>query len=106
MEWKILNHPDQLDEITVLSYQLPQYIFKHSTRCSISTVAKNRLEKGVVENTKIYYLDLLAYRSISNEVSARWNIVHQSPQLLRIESGICTYHESHLEINPEEIVSY
>jgi len=105
MEWKPLNHPDQLDEIITLSHHHPQYIFKHSTRCSISTVAKNRLEKGVSGNTVVYYLDLLAYRSISNEISNRWNVVHQSPQLLKIENGICTYHASHLDIEAEEVVS-
>ena len=105
MEWIQLNHPDKLDEIAALSHQSPQYIFKHSTRCSISTVAKNRLEKGVLKNAKIFYLDLLAYRLISNEVSARWNIIHQSPQLLKIVNGSCTYHASHLEIDPEEVVS-
>jgi len=103
MDWKPLNHPDQLDEITSLSQISPQYIFKHSTRCSVSTVAKNRLEKGVAEHAKIYYLDLLTYRSISNEISNRWNIIHQSPQLLKIVNGTCTYHASHLEINPEDI---
>ena len=106
MEWKTLHHPNQLDEIANLSHQGPQYIFKHSTRCSISTVAKNRLEKGVPAMTYIYYLDLLAYRSISDEISSRWNVTHQSPQLLKIENGLCSYHASHLEISPEEVVGY
>lgn len=105
MEWKQLNHPDQLDEIITSSHHTPQYIFKHSTRCSISTVAKNRLEKGVSGNAIVYYLDLLSYRSISNEISNRWNVIHQSPQLLKIENGICTYHASHMEIEAEEVVS-
>jgi bacillithiol system protein YtxJ len=106
MNWKPLNHPDQLDEIINSSRHTPQYIFKHSTRCSISVVAKNRLEKEVPGNTIVYYLDLLTYRSLSNEVSNRWHVVHQSPQLLKIENGTCTYHASHLEIEAEVVASY
>ena len=105
MEWKPLNRPEQLDEIVTLSHQSPQFIFKHSTRCSISTVAKNRLEKGASDQTIIYYLDLLAYRPISGEIAAKWNVTHQSPQLLKIENGNCSYHASHLDIDPEEVVS-
>jgi bacillithiol system protein YtxJ len=66
-------------------------------------VAKKRLEKNAPEHIFIYYLDLLSYRQISNEISSRWNVVHQSPQLLKIENDICTHHANHLDINPEEI---
>jgi bacillithiol system protein YtxJ len=99
MEWKPLNRPEQLDEIITLSHQSPQYIFKHSTRCSISTVAKNRLEKGVSGKEIVYYLDLLSYRALSNEIADKWNVTHQSPQLLKIEKGVCTYHASHMDID-------
>lgn len=103
MHWKHLTHPEQLDEIQSFSFSQVQYIFKHSTRCSISTVAKSRLEKSFPENCSIYYLDLLAYRNISNQIAGKWNIVHESPQLLKIENGVCTFHANHLEIKAEDL---
>jgi bacillithiol system protein YtxJ len=104
MDWKILNSAGQLDEIVKASFERPQVIFKHSTRCSISSVAKNRLEKsGKPENMDFYYLDLINYREISNAVADRFKVYHESPQVLVIKDGECVYDESHMSISMDEI---
>ncbi|MFM6953347.1 MAG: monothiol bacilliredoxin BrxC family protein, partial [Bacteroidota bacterium] len=41
--WKTLEQLPQLDAIHEQSFGKPQVLFKHSTRCSISTMALNRL---------------------------------------------------------------
>lgn len=101
INWTPLTSTDQLDEITDLSAEVPCLILKHSTRCSISTVAKHRLEKDWdFENTELqpYYLDLISYREVSNEIVGKFGIDHQSPQVLLIKDGICVYDESHFGI--------
>ncbi len=104
MDWKILNNAGQLDEIVKASFERPQVIFKHSTRCSISSVAKNRLEKsGTPENMDFYYLDLINYREISNAVADTFKVYHESPQVLVIKDGECVYDESHMSISMDEI---
>jgi bacillithiol system protein YtxJ len=77
-------------------------IFKHSTRCSISSLALNRIENVKNQETIIkscYFLDLLSYRDISNKIATDFNVIHASPQILIIKNGKCIYNTSHSNIN-------
>ncbi|RXR32226.1 bacillithiol system redox-active protein YtxJ [Flavobacterium piscinae] len=96
--WRMLIDLGQLNEIVELSHQQPVLLFKHSTRCSISRFALKNFENeyDFEENkVKSYYLDLLEYRNISNEVATRFDVIHQSPQILLFYEGKCVYHNSH-----------
>ena len=104
MEWIIINNIGQLEEIRERSYSKPQVIFKHSIRCSISSVAKSRLEKSFApQNVDFYYLDLVNYRPISNAIAEKFDVFHESPQVLLIKNGKCVYDESHLSISMDDI---
>ena len=104
MNWIQLNSLIQLDEIRQKSKDKPQVIFKHSTRCSVSSMAKNRLERKEFPNeADFYYLDLIANRNISLQIEEDFKVYHESPQVLIIKSGECIYDESHSGINMEEI---
>lgn len=106
MNWKQLTSVGQLDEIVERSKETPVLIFKHSTRCSISSMAKFRLEDDwdfPANELEPYYLDLIAFRNISGAVADRFSIHHESPQVLLIRNGECTYDESHLDISVNEI---
>ena len=102
MGWKKLNSLVLLDELIQKSHTSPQIIFKHSTRCSISFMVWNRLEKYKKSHDN-YILDVIGNRSTSNEVAARFGIPHQSPQILIIFKGNCIYDASHFNINAEEL---
>ncbi len=104
MNWTDLRTHQQLVEIIALSHQRPQVIFKHSTRCTTSSIALTRLKKaGSLEGADFYYLDLLAFRELSGQVAGTFRVVHESLQLLLIRNGECTYEESHLGITPVEL---
>jgi bacillithiol system protein YtxJ len=104
MQWIQINNETQLNEIIKKSSERPQVIFKHSTRCSVSSVALNRLQKaGFPEQIDFYYLDLIAHRSISNKIAELFKVQHESPQVLLIKDGKCVYDESHLGISMDEI---
>lgn len=104
MEWINLRSENQLDELITKSATRPQIIFKHSTRCSISAVAKNRLDKEKApEEMDFYYLDLINFRSLSNKVAAIFKVYHESPQVLVIKNGECIYDESHMGISMKAI---
>jgi bacillithiol system protein YtxJ len=104
MNWINLVSEDELTKIKELSYQQPQLIFKHSTRCSISVVAKNRLDNATAPaGVDFYYLDLLNHRAISAKIAEDFNVYHESPQVLLIKNGECVYDESHSGIRMEEI---
>jgi bacillithiol system protein YtxJ len=102
LPWIDLNAVSQLQTIKDASATKTQVIFKHSTRCGISRMVKNQFieDYGFSENqVDLYYLDLIAYREVSNTVAHTFNVVHESPQLLVIKNGIAVMHESHGSIN-------
>jgi bacillithiol system protein YtxJ len=90
MNWIDLNRADQLSEIKELSRTRPQVIFKHSTRCATSSMAKNRLERDEQPETcDFYFLDLIRYRSLSNKIAEDFAVSHESPQILLIKNTEC-----------------
>jgi len=102
LPWIALNSNDQLSEIAKKSETKTQLIFKHSTRCHISKMVINQFVESYNKNEEdfdLYYLDLLNYRDISNGVSSKFQVMHQSPQLLVIKNGIVLKHASHGAIN-------
>lgn len=99
--WRELTDLGQLNEIVDLSNDQAVLIFKHSTRCSISRMALKNFEKEFDLEEKIapYFLDLLNHRDISNEIANRFEVVHQSPQLIVIKNGKAIYAASHSDID-------
>ncbi len=108
MNWNDLNDIHQLDSIVEESKNIKILIYKHSTRCGICDVVKDRLErswkKDLDQELKPYLLDLLAHRNISNEISKRYNVVHESPQVLVISNGNCIYSDSQMGIRLDELL--
>jgi bacillithiol system protein YtxJ len=106
MNWISLESPEQLSGIK--QKQGYSIIFKHSTRCSISLMAKRRFEMdggNLPENLPIYFLDLIKYRDISNQIAQDFQVYHQSPQLLLIKDGECVLDQSHSGISLEEALA-
>ena len=105
MDWIKLENENQVEEIKKISIEKPVLIFKHSTRCSISSTSLNRLERAwkTIE-VKPYLLDLISFRNISSQIAKEFGIEHQSPQVLLIDQGKCVYNTSHLDINYSDIL--
>ncbi len=104
MTWTNLTTIHQLDEIDLLSKTESVLIFKDSTTCNISEVAHRRLKKSQSDNPawvsiRAYYLYLLQYRAISNAISERYHVYHESPQVLLIKDGVCYFDCSHMDID-------
>ncbi|MCH7401617.1 bacillithiol system redox-active protein YtxJ [Belliella kenyensis] len=108
MNWKVLNNPAQIEEIISLSETTPVMIFKHSTRCSISSMALDRFKRNWKEEdtNKLtpYYLDLIAYRDISNSVASKFAVDHESPQVILIKDGKAFFDQSHMGISYAEVM--
>lgn len=104
MHWIHLSAETQLTDALTVSYDRPVIIFKHSTRCSISSMALNRMEKQhCMQDADFYFVDVIAHRDISNKIAETLKVHHESPQILLIKSGDCVYTESHNGITCEEI---
>ena len=106
LNWISLTTLDQIDAIIQRSYDRPCLILKHSTRCNISAIAKYRLEEDwnfEPETLEAYYLDLLLYRPVSQQLAETFSVWHESPQVLLIVEGECVYDASHLDISVSEL---
>jgi bacillithiol system protein YtxJ len=106
INWTLLETAEQIDEIK----KQPGYsiIFKHSTRCSISLMAKKRVEMDgddIPSDISMYFLDLIKYRDISSKIATDFQVYHESPQLLLIKNGECILDQSHGQISIEEAVT-
>ena len=109
LPWIPLTTVDQLEEIEKASKAKTQVIFKHSTTCGISRMVINMFRESYpfsAEDADLYYLDLHSYRQVSNEVGYRFQIMHQSPQLLVIKNGHVVAHASHGAITEIPLTQY
>ena len=100
--WIPLTSIDQLEEIAEKSNQKPQLIFKHSTTCGISRMVIRTFQSTFnipFDEVDIYYLDLHSYREVSNETGYRFQVIHQSPQVILVKKGITVAHASHGSIS-------
>ncbi|TCC95523.1 bacillithiol system redox-active protein YtxJ [Pedobacter hiemivivus] len=104
MQWKNITDLTQISQIqNQKGYSL---IFKHSTRCSVSSMAKRRFEMdwdSIPENTSLYFLDLISYRDLSAQIAETFQVHHESPQILLIKDGDCILDASHSDISAVEV---
>jgi bacillithiol system protein YtxJ len=107
MNWISLKELKQLDEILLESEQRPVLIYKHSTRCNISRSAFDRLERkwnvSEMGAVKRYFLDLISYRNLSDQIAEKFQVEHHSPQILVISNGKSVLDLSHYEIDYDHI---
>ena len=106
MHWKVLTTGEQLTALLAQSHAKPQVIFKHSIRCSISSVIKTRLETGTAPaDIDFHYVDLINHRPLSNKIAEDLKVHHESPQVLLIKNGECIFDESHMAIRMMDIAT-
>ncbi|QOW09376.1 bacillithiol system redox-active protein YtxJ [Kaistella flava (ex Peng et al. 2021)] len=100
--WKTITSEEDLNKAVEESFTKKVAIFKHSTRCFISKTVLKNFEKEVGNSDKevsYYFLDLIAYRPISNKIAEDFGITHQSPQLIVLENGKAVKDASHQSIS-------
>jgi len=106
MNWISINTIEDLDKIFQSSETA--VIFKHSTRCPVSSMAKRSLEFDtdlIPADLPFYYLDLIAHRDISNKIAELWNIRHESPQIIVVKGNQSLYNASHSDIEMRDIIA-
>lgn len=85
----------------------PFFVFKHSTRCSISSMVMNSFERNYQLDKEItpLFLDLLNHREVSNYLTEKTGVYHQSPQIILLKNKEVLYHASHEQINAEKLIT-
>lgn len=107
--WREITDPEVLEEILKGSYDRPAVVLKHSTSCGISRMVLRQFEMNYnidPEKVDLYFLDLLRYREISNKIASKFNVPHESPQLIILRDGRVVYDDSHGAISVESIKQF
>lgn len=109
LQWNYLVSIEDLNAAEQVSHEKTVLLFKHSTRCSISRFVVKQFENtfDISEGTmEIYFLDLIEYRSISNEIASRFGVIHQSPQMIVLKNGKAVYDASHESIDAKSLEQF
>jgi bacillithiol system protein YtxJ len=105
LQWNYLETMEDLDAAEAVSKEKWVVLFKHSTRCSVSRYVLKQFENTFTgsDDVELYFLDLIEYRLISNEIASRFNVIHQSPQMIVLKNGVAIYNASHESIDANSI---
>ncbi len=108
LPWQNLTEISQLDVIAEKSATKPQVLFKHSTTCGISRMVMKHFVASydLDANFDLHYLDLLNHKDVSAAIGQKFQVQHESPQLLIIKNGVAVAHASHNDINELELNKY
>lgn len=104
--WKFIESEDDLKNAIDESFKRKVVIFKHSTRCGVSRMVLKNFENEVQNDDKgatFYFLDLLKYRPISNQIEQKFGVHHQSPQMLVLQNGESIANASHSSVSTKLI---
>lgn len=104
INWIPLTTEGQLETLSKTSV-----LFKHSTRCGISSSVLKRFEKQSQEHSDsvdFYYLDLLNFRNISAKIAEKFQVMHQSPQMVVVKNEELKAHASHYDILEIDLKSF
>ena len=107
LPWVSLTSENQWNDL-VDEKNKTTLVFKHSTRCGISSMALRRFESEwdrSQDQYRLIFLDLLQYRSLSTAIERDLNVQHQSPQVIVWRNKEVIYSASHSSINAEKILS-
>ena len=101
INWIPLTSVEQITEVKEASKKGSVAVFKHSTRCIISRTVLQNFEEDYPSDIdlKLYFIDLLNYRDVSNAIAEQFGVIHQSPQFILIKNEKAVLNASHHGIN-------
>ena len=108
IQWKSLAGIEEVDNVILASNNVPQVILKHSTRCGTSFFVKRNLDMINADDasgTDFHIIDVIADRSVSNYLSEKFEIRHESPQAFVLRDGAVVWHGSHTSVNESKILN-
>lgn len=106
-QWIQLQSENDWHAARLGSVDKPTLVFKHSTRCGISSMALKQFERDwnlSQDDCHLYYIDILAHRKVSNLIAEELELVHESPQVLLMINKELMHHASHAEIDSATIM--
>ena len=105
--WEMIDSESMIDDIVLSSNNQTQIILKHSNQCGTSFFAKKNLEsieKSEYQGVGFYMIDVIRQRSLSQYLSEKVEVRHQSPQLLILRNAEVIWYGSHNQVTANNLV--
>jgi bacillithiol system protein YtxJ len=104
---KALRQLSDLDRLLDDSAHRPVVLFKHSYSCGTSAEALDELiahlDQGRRGDADYAVVTVQTHREISNAVSARLGVRHETPQALLIRNGRVLWSASHFRVTADAV---
>ena len=99
-----INSDETYEAMLASSQKAPVFLFKHSTRCHISSTAWEEFQ-SYAQSGKIacYRLLVVEDRHLSNQVAETSEVIHQSPQAILFQGGRAVWNASHYDITRKNL---
>jgi bacillithiol system protein YtxJ len=97
---------DELEHLLASSHGNPLLLFKHSHTCGISAEALDELLSHVeqdAERVQYAIVTVQTHREVSNAISARLGVRHETPQAILVREGKAVWSASHFRVNAAEL---
>jgi bacillithiol system protein YtxJ len=98
----------ELDGALATSADRPVLFFKHSQTCGLSAQAFDELDAWLVDaadDPHVYIVTVQTHRHLANELTRRFNVRHETPQVLLVRNGACTWHGAHFRVTSRTVRS-
>ena len=97
-----IRDSDHLDELLVDSGNQPLLLFKHSQSCGTSFEALDEIlahRADRADAVRYAMVTVQRDRELSNAIATRFNIRHETPQVILLRDGQVVWTASHFRIN-------
>lgn len=94
----------QFEDLLDRSREEPILIYKHSSRCPLSTRARTEVDSFDAESDlSIFEVVVQNDRAISDHVAETLEVRHETPQVILIRDGRPVYDASHREVTADAL---
>ena len=104
-----LDSVDALDAVLAPgATDRPIVLFKHSLSCGTSAWAMEEMAQLADEPTlgaDLYVVKIQAARAVSDAITTRFGIRHESPQVLLVVGDTVVWHTSHFNVTAANVTS-
>lgn len=106
MELKPMASLEDLEAAIAESETRPVLLFKHSDTCGISAMAFDEMRSHLADGAFPVCYGLITVqtgRHVSDEVTSRLSVRHETPQVILVRDGKAIWHASHFHVTAKEI---
>jgi bacillithiol system protein YtxJ len=106
-----LEQVDELDRLLLESHNRPLLVFKHSFTCGISAEALDELvdhlnaelHRTTDLDPRYAMVTVQTHRDVSNAITKKLGVRHETPQALLIRQGRVVWSASHFRVTAEAV---